>query len=200
LDEDEDDELKVQLNELDEDDVESVHSALNTIEKRSQGLLNFVEIYRNLTRIPKPNFRYFLVSDLFENAELLLSSKMTELNIQYQKSIQPETVMVTADPDLIDQVLINLLLNAIDAVKSGENPKIAMTASEVNGRVKIEVRDNGHGIKPDIMDKIFMPFFTSKKHGSGIGLSLSRQIMHLHKSSISVRSKPGEGTVFTLTF
>lgn len=197
---DENDEEPARLNTLDDDDVESVQSALNTIEKRSQGLLNFVEIYRNLTRIPKPNFRYFLVTQLFENAEQLLGTKMTEQNIQYQYAITPETLMVTADPDLIDQVVINLLLNAIDAVKNTENPKIAMTASEVNGRVKIEVRDNGQGIKPDIMDKIFMPFFTSKKHGSGIGLSLSRQIMHLHKSNISVRSKLGEGTVFTLTF
>ena len=197
--EEEDDE-PAKMNVLDEEDVESVQSALNTIEKRSQGLLNFVEIYRNLTRIPKPNFRYFLVSQLFENAEQLLSTKMLEYNIDYKYSIMPETLMVTADPDLIDQVVINLLLNAIDAVKESENPKIAMTAAEVNGRVKIEIRDNGHGIKPDIMDKIFMPFFTSKKHGSGIGLSLSRQIMHLHKSNISVRSKPGEGTVFSLTF
>lgn len=197
--EENDDELP-KLNVLDEEDVESVQSALNTIEKRSQGLLNFVEIYRNLTRIPKPNFRYFLVSTLFENAEQLLNPKMEDFNIDYQSAIVPENLMVTADPDLIDQVVINLLLNAIDAVKDSENPKIAMTASEVNGKVKIEIRDNGHGIKPDIMDKIFMPFFTSKKHGSGIGLSLSRQIMHLHKSTISVRSKLGEGTVFTLGF
>ncbi len=197
---DETEETRVKLNDLDDEDVESVFSALSTIEKRSQGLLNFVEIYRNLTRIPKPNFRYFNVANLFENAEQLLHSKMLKAEIDYQKSIFPETLMVTADPDLIDQVLINLLLNAMDAVKGSETPKIAMTAAEVNGRVKIEIRDNGHGIKPDIMDKIFMPFFTSKKHGSGIGLSLSRQIMHLHKSSISVRSKLGEGTVFTLTF
>jgi signal transduction histidine kinase len=112
----------------------------------------------------------------------------------------PPDLMITADPDLIDQVIINLLLNAMDAVKDCEEPRIALLAGESNGKVKIEVIDTGHGIKPDIMDKIFMPFFTSKKHGSGIGLSLSRQIMHLHKSTISVRSKPGEGTIFTLVF
>lgn len=198
LDESEDDTVK--MHELDEEDVESVQSALSTIEKRSQGLLNFVEIYRNLTRIPKPNFRYFPVLQLFENAEQLLGVKMAENNIQFRYVISPETLMVTADPDLIDQVIINLMLNAIDAVKEQEEPKIVLAAQEVNGKVKIEVKDNGQGIKPDIMDKIFMPFFTSKKHGSGIGLSLSRQIMHLHKSSISVRSKLNEGTVFTLTF
>ncbi|MFP4470854.1 MAG: sensor histidine kinase [Bacteroidales bacterium] len=191
---------KVSLNELDDDDVESVQSALATIEKRSQGLLNFVEIYRNLTRIPKPNFRYFQVSQLFENAEQLLKPKIEELNIDCKHVIDPENLMITADADLIDQVLINLLLNAVDAVKDQENPKIYFNAREVDGRVKIEVHDNGYGIKPDIMDKIFMPFFTSKKHGSGIGLSLSRQIMHLHRGNISVRSKQGESTIFTLTF
>jgi len=196
----EENEEQVMMNTLDEDDVESIQSALNTIEKRSQGLLNFVEIYRNLTRIPKPNFRYFMVRQLFENAEQLLMPKIEQLKIDCTYKIMPDELMITADPDLIDQVIINLLLNAVDAVKEKEDPVIRMIASEVNGRIKIEIRDNGYGIKPDIMDKIFMPFFTSKKHGSGIGLSLSRQIMHLHKGNISVRSKPDEGTIFTLTF
>lgn len=196
----EEDENTVKMNPLDDEDVESVQSALSTIEKRSQGLLNFVEIYRNLTRIPKPNFRYFLVRQVFENAQQLLKPKIEELNIDFSFIIQPEKLMITADPDLIDQVIINLLLNAVDAVKEMPNPAISLLASDFNGRIKIEVRDNGYGIKPDIMDKIFMPFFTSKKHGSGIGLSLSRQIMHLHKGTIAVRSKPDEGSVFILTF
>jgi len=197
---DETNEELVKMNELDDDDVESVQSALNTIEKRSQGLLNFVEIYRNLTRIPKPNFRYFKVRQIFENAEQLLMPKIEQLNIDCSYKIMPDELMITADPDLVDQVIINLMLNAIDAVKDNEKPIIRMVASEVNNKIKIEIRDNGYGIKPDIMDKIFMPFFTSKTHGSGIGLSLSRQIMHLHKGNISVRSKPDEGTIFTLTF
>lgn len=197
---DETNEDLVKMNELDDDDVESVQSALNTIEKRSQGLLNFVEIYRNLTRIPKPNFRYFKVRQIFENAEQLLMPKIEQLNIDCSYKIMPDELMITADPDLVDQVIINLMLNAIDAVKDNEKPIIRMVASEVNNKIKIEIRDNGYGIKPDIMDKIFMPFFTSKTHGSGIGLSLSRQIMHLHKGNISVRSKPEEGTIFTLTF
>jgi len=197
---DEADENQVKLNPLDDEDVESVYSALNTIEKRSQGLLNFVEIYRNLTRIPKPNFRYFPVLQVFENAEQLLKPKIDELGIDYSYKIMPEGLMVTADPDLLDQVIINLLLNAVDAVKDKTTPAISLLATDFNGRIKIEVRDNGYGIKPDIMDKIFMPFFTSKKHGSGIGLSLSRQIMHLHKGTIAVRSKPDEGSVFILMF
>ena len=110
-----------------------------------------------------------------------------------------------ADPDLIDQVLINLLLNAIDAVSELENnstsSKITIVASvNLNNRTTIEIADNGRGIKQDSLDKIFMPFFTSKKHGSGIGLSLSRQIMQMHKGSISVRSKQDEGAIFTMVF
>lgn len=189
------------LKQLDDDDVENVNEALVTIHNRSQGLLTFVENYRNLTRIPRPNFRYFAVKELFERAHVLLKPKMDKYGIICTRQVYPDDLMVTADPDLIDQVFINLLLNAIDAVKESEEPHIEVIASFNEGdRVTIDFIDNGTGIKPDIMDKIFMPFFTSKKEGSGIGLSLSRQIMHLHKGSITVKSKPGEGAIFRLNF
>jgi nitrogen fixation/metabolism regulation signal transduction histidine kinase len=189
------------VNILNSEDIQSVEDALSTIQKRSQGLLNFVDIYRNLTRIPKPSFKYFNVREAFERAELLLKPKIDKLKITCNCQVYPEDLMLTADPDLIDQVIINLILNAIDAVKTKENPEVSLIAyHNQNNRTTIEVADNGTGIKPDIIDKIFMPFFTSKKEGSGIGLSLSRQIMHLHKGSISVKSKVNEGTVFTLTF
>jgi nitrogen fixation/metabolism regulation signal transduction histidine kinase len=192
---------QLSLRTLDDEDVESVDSAITTITNRSQGLLNFVETYRNLTRIPKPNFRYFRVNELFDRCSQLLLPKMEELKITCTHKVLPQDLMVTADPDLIDQVLINLMLNAIDAVKDAENPRISILATlNSANRVIIDIHDNGHGIKPDVMDKIFMPFFTSKKHGTGVGLSLSRQIMHLHKGSILVRSKEEEGTVFTLVF
>jgi signal transduction histidine kinase len=191
----------VALRDLDGDDIGNIQQALATIQGRSQGLLNFVETYRNLTRIPRPNFRYFAVKDLFERTHLLLRPKMEKYGIECIPRVFPDELMITADPDLIEQVFINMLLNAIDAVKEKPQPQIKVTASpNNNGRVSIEFSDNGYGIKPDILDKIFMPFFTSKKDGSGIGLSLSRQIMHLHKGSVTVKSIPGEGTVFTLTF
>jgi len=197
----EEQEHNISLRSLDEDDVESVQQALATIHSRSQGLLSFVETYRNLTRIPRPNFRYFHVNELFERAHILLKPKMDKFGIECSVRIFPEELMITADPDLIDQVIINLLLNAIDAVKESPSPEITATASmNNNGRIIIDIADNGQGIKPDILDKIFMPFFTSKKDGSGIGLSLSRQIMHLHKGTITVKSKPGEGAVFSLAF
>jgi len=190
-----------QLNALDDDDLENIENALNTIRRRSEGLLNFVDIYRNLTRIPQPNFRYFRVKEAFDRAEQLLRQRIDNLNIKCECKVYPDDLKLTADPDLIDQVVINLILNAIDAVKSTAKPEISLVAyNNQNNRTLIEIADNGTGIKPDIIDKIFMPFFTSKKEGSGIGLSLSRQIMHLHKGSISVKSKQDEGTVFTLKF
>lgn len=198
---DDSDEEMLHLNEFTDDDIESINEALLTICNRSQGLLTFVENYRNLTRIPRPNFRYFPVKDLFERAHLLLKPKMDKYGITCTRKVFPEDLMITADPDLLDQVFINLLLNAIDAVKDINNPHIEVIASVSSGdRVIVDFADNGHGIKPDILDKIFMPFFTSKKEGSGIGLSLTRQIMHLHKGSVTVKSKPGEGAVFRLNF
>ncbi len=188
-------------NEIDDDDVESILGALNTIEKRSQGLLNFVQVYRNLTRIPKPNFRYVEVKELFDSVYSLLEPKIKEQKIHCRINIVPKDLKLTADPDLIEQVLINLVINSVHALKDIENPSIKILAiAGSNKRVNISISDNGQGIKPDIMEKIFVPFFTSKKEGSGIGLSLSREIMRLHKGNITVKSKPGEVTVFTLHF
>lgn len=181
--------------------LDDVSHAITIIEKRSRGLLNFVEIYRNLTRIPKPNFRYFEVEELIDRALELLASKFEELRIKTSIKIIPAELKILADPDLIDQVLINLLLNAIDATKEIEDPRISINASlNLNNRITIEIVDNGNGIKQDILDKIFMPFFTSKETGSGIGLSLSRQIMQMHKGSVTVRSKQNEGAIFTMIF
>jgi two-component system nitrogen regulation sensor histidine kinase NtrY len=183
------------------EDLENITSAIATIERRSKGLLNFVELYRNLTRIPKPHFRYFPVVDLFRRALDLMEPKFEALNIEVVTKIYPDDLKLLADPDLVDQVLINLLLNAMDAVKESPVRNITLTASvNLNNRTLIEVADTGVGISQDAMDKVFMPFFTSKKTGSGIGLSLSRQIMQMHKGSLSVRSAPGKGATFILVF
>ena len=189
------------LRPLEQDDVDSIGNALNTIQRRSQGLLNFVELYRNLTRIPRPNFRYVSVKEVVLRVRQLMLPRFEKDNIRFHLLIDPEQLMLTIDPDLIEQVIINLLLNACDAVKDNEQSWIKLEAiSNNNGRVTIEIKDNGSGITPDLLDKIFMPFFTSKRDGSGIGLSLSRQIMHLHKGTISVKSHPGKGATFTLIF
>ncbi len=113
----------------------------------------------------------------------------------------PPELMLTADPDLIEQVLINLVINSIHAIQDVENPKIRVVAtSSTYNKVTITVADNGYGIKQDNIEQIFVPFFTSKKEGSGIGLSLSREIMRLHKGNITVKSKPEVETSFTLHF
>jgi len=187
------------LEETDPEDLENMHDALSTISRRSKGLLNFVEVYRDLTRIPKPQFSNVMVKDLLFDSKLVLLHKAKNTDIDISIETTPENISMMADPNLMEQVIINLLINAMQALEGKKNPKIIMTARfNKNDRVTIEVADNGHGIQADLMDKIFMPFFTSKKEGSGIGLSLSRQILHLHKGSIFVKSDEHKGTVFTL--
>jgi signal transduction histidine kinase len=178
-----------------------IQNALQTIYKRSQGLLHFVGAYRNLTLIPNPRFEIFSISDLFNRVSQLMEQKVSREKIDFKMSIEPESLELTADPELTEQVLINLVLNAIDAVREKKNPKIVLDAiMDDFGRIQISINDNGPGITPEAMEKIFVPFFTTKKTGSGIGLSLSRQIMRLHKGTIKARTVPGGGTTFTLRF
>lgn len=189
------------ISDVDEETLDSIKLAFQTIEGRSRGLLNFVEAYRSLTRIPKPNFRYLEVRELFNHLEQLMHPRLKEHGILCRKSIEPSDLRITADPDLLDQVLINMVMNSVDALNGRESPTISITAGQTEqGRVAISISDNGVGISPDIIENIFLPFYTSKKQGSGIGLSLSRQIMHLHKGKIVVKSEIGQGSTFTLLF
>ncbi len=183
------------------DAASDVSEGLQTIRKRSEGLLHFVDAYRNLTRIPKPNFHVVPVKTLFEQVRQLMRAQVAAKAIGLKVDITPESLEVTADPDLIEQVLINLLLNAIQAVEHRADAKIALRAFlDERGRVNVQVSDNGPGILPEVLEKIFIPFFTTKQGGSGIGLSLSRQIMRLHRGTISAHSVLGAETVFTLRF
>ena len=187
--------------EFDPEVLSDVHMALETIQSRSQGLLHFVETYRELTRIPKPDFKIFQVSELFGHVSQLMKADLDEKNIVLHVTIDPETLELTADPDLVEQVLINLLRNASQALRGRDDAKIDLTAHmDRRGRVVIRVRDNGPGILEDVQERIFIPFFTTKRDGSGIGLSLSRQIMRVHRGTISVQSKLNEETIFTLRF
>jgi signal transduction histidine kinase len=178
--------------------------AVDTIERRSESLINFVDAYRSFTDIPSPEFDVLRVQDLLENVRRLLRAQIEEQNLDVAVSVEPPDLTVTADPNLLDQLLINLTLNALQAVEDAPdaNPgRIALRARiDRRSRPVIQVRDNGPGIPHDVQEKIFVPFFTTKEDGSGIGLSLSRQIMRLHGGTISVRSTPGEGTEFTLRF
>jgi signal transduction histidine kinase len=126
---------------------------------------------------------------------------LEQKNIEVTVILKDPLLSVEIDAGLIEQVLINLILNAIDAVKSKTEPKIILTAYIDNdNKVIIKVADNGTGIPEDVLEQIFIPFFSTKKNGNGIGLSLCKQIMMVHKGSITVQSKVNEGTAFYLRF
>ncbi len=186
---------------IDSENISEIQQALHTINKRSTGLLHFVNTYRNLTRIPKPNFRIFRAGDLIYNVQLLLAKELKENHVTVDVSVQPENIELSADEQLLEQVLINIMQNAIQSLNDNPDPVIRIRAFiNKRGRAAIQVSDNGQGILPDVLDKIFIPFFTTKPKGSGIGLSLSKQIMRLHGGTITAQSEPDKGATFTLTF
>jgi signal transduction histidine kinase len=181
--------------------VQDVSQAITTIESRSQGLLKFVESYRKLTRIPKPEFEIVALRDLFSRVVPLMQAKFDERGIRFSQRIEPETLEITADLHLIEQVLINLLQNALDWTVTKPDGEVTLNASMgTTSRPIIQVIDNGPGIQKEALEKIFIPFFTTKPEGTGIGLSLSRQIMQMHHGSISAVSEGEKHTVFTLKF
>jgi nitrogen fixation/metabolism regulation signal transduction histidine kinase len=175
--------------------------ALKAIQKRSKGLLNFVETYKNLTKVPNPVFQYIELKSLIHEIIILMDSELQLNNISLTSEVNPANLKVNADERLITQVIINLIKNSIESVNKEKNGKIQIKAFiSSQSETIIQVIDNGTGIAADLIDKIFIPFFTTKEHGSGIGLSLSRQIMKLHGGTISVFSKYGIETIFTLIF
>jgi len=175
--------------------------ALNTIQKRSNGLLSFVETYRNLTKIPKPVFCEIELKSFLHEITILMDSELQSSNIVISTEVNPENLKLIADEKLLTQVIINLIKNSIEAINNTANGKIQIKAFlSLPSDIIIQVIDNGTGISADRIDKVFIPFFTTKEKGSGIGLSLSRQIMKLHGGIISVHSRSGEETVFSLRF
>ncbi len=181
----------------DRDDLEL---GLETIKRRSEGLLKFAETYRNLNKITTPNRKKVFVRDLFENLQTLMQPTLDQKNIEMEVVLKEPSLMANVDVNLIEQVLINLMVNALEAVKDRPNPRILLSAFLEQNKLVIKITDNGAGISPELIDKIFIPFFSTKKTGSGIGLSLCKQIMLLHKGNIKVQSKEGEGSAFVLLF
>ncbi len=193
--------LKTERSEKAADSLNDVKGALDTISKRSLGLLHFVDDYRNLTRIPTPNFQSVKMAELFDRIQKLFADRFQNWGINCSAVVSPPELELTVDPDLVEQVLINLIMNSIGAVSGAAHPEIRLTARTDNrGGTLIQVADNGHGIPEELQEKIFIPFFTTRKDGSGVGLSLSRQIMRAHKGSLTVSSLPGQETIFTLRF
>jgi nitrogen fixation/metabolism regulation signal transduction histidine kinase len=187
------------LDAISEDDLADMYASLETIEERSKGLLNFVADYKNLTRLPKPRFEDFAVESLLNHMHQLFKKEMDMQGIDYQVQFPAQQITLCADSKMIQQVLINLIKNAMEAVKETVNKSIKLSAETRNDRVIIRVRDNGKGIETEDLEKVFIPFYTTKKKGSGIGLSLSKQIMRLHGGSIHFQSDR-TGTAFSIEF
>ena len=183
------------------DGLEDLELGIDTIKRRSEGLLKFAETYRNLNKITTPNFKRLYVRDLFENLHQLMQPTLLQKNIELEVILKDPELTVEADSNLVEQVLINLLVNAMEAVKDKPEARIVLSAyATLGNKIVLKVADNGSGMSPEVMDKIFIPFFSTKKSGSGIGLSLCKQIMLLHKGNIQVQSAEGEGSAFMLQF
>lgn len=187
--------------QISDESLSDLQEGLQTIENRSKGLIKFVDAYRDYTSIPKPKFGLIKIDELFEHINKLLKHEFKELGIDFQTKILFNNLEITADRELVEMVLINLLKNAREALLNREEAKLEMIARiDDQQRVLIDIKDNGPGIIPEAQDRIFIPFYTTKKSGSGIGLALSRQIMQLHQGSLAVKSEPDVYTIFTLRF
>ncbi len=187
------------LSNLDQEDLEDLKIGIKTVQKRSQGLVSFVNAYGELARIPQPKIKNVTVTQLVEDVVGLLQYNLKQESIKLILDIDPE-IRIKADSEMIEQVLINLLKNAKEALGETKNPKIAVKTSVFKSKTVLSIIDNGPGIDAETMENIFVPFYTTKKDGSGIGLSLSRQIMRAHKGDLTVQSELGKGTEFSLIF
>jgi signal transduction histidine kinase len=191
------------IDELDDALLHKTVDSLDTIETTGKGLIDFVGKYKSLTSLPQPKFEKFPIRVMFDKLQTLLKeeadSNSNTIALVFKSS--PNTLKLTADFSLLEKVLINLIKNAFQALGNSKDGKVHVSAfKNIENRVIISVKDNGDGIPANIMDDIFIPFYTTKNNGSGIGLSLSRQIMRLHRGAIAVHSIPNEETEFSLVF
>lgn len=193
-----DDQGKLKTDQLDSEELSDVFKSIVAIEKRGQGLLGFVKAYRDYTRPPVPEFSKVNVFTLINETVQLTKSEMDTTKVNISKEI-PSEAFIQADEKLIGQVLINLIKNAAEAMEVSSNAQIDISLRQEEEHTYLDVADNGPGITKDIVKEIFVPFFTTKKQGNGIGLSLSKQIMKAHKGDITVSTNL-EGTVFSLKF
>jgi two-component system, NtrC family, nitrogen regulation sensor histidine kinase NtrY len=186
--------------DLKDETISDICFSLKTIQKRSDGMLDFADAYRTFSRVPSPILAAVNVSELLDSVARLMQEELVKKNIQIDVIVHPDVTSIQVDRTLIEQVLINLLTNSIHALHDSDLPKIKIKAWKEPAKVIIEVYDNGHGIPDKEVQHIFVPFYSTRDGGSGIGLSLSKQIMSLHGGTIRVTSRPGEGTSFFLNF
>jgi len=172
------------------------------VENRTNGLMNFVNAYRTFTSIPKPNMDPVLVLPLVQRITSLFAPTLRDKGIRLTYDIQPDGLEISMDQDQIEMVLINLIKNAVEILVGNPNARIDIRSSldQTTQRATLEVSDNGPGIEPDKLEQIFIPFYTTKEDGTGVGLSLSRQILQLHGGVLGVDSQLGNGAKFSLVF
>jgi signal transduction histidine kinase len=178
-----------------------IHHSLKIIESRTQGLINFVKATKSLTQIPTPNIRKISVHELFKRITILYNGKFKDAGIKFESQIVPPDLIIEADLELIEQVFINLIKNALEAMQETPQPRLSIIAlKNESGQVKISISDSGKGINDDVIERIFLPFYSTKENNSGIGLSLSQQIMMLHKGRLEVITGLKEGATFVMIF
>jgi nitrogen fixation/metabolism regulation signal transduction histidine kinase len=183
------------------DSLKDASEALETLARRSQGLLHFVQNHRRLTKHLVTQIEVAPIQRIFARLRRLLTNDLAARDIQLTTSVTPETLEIAADIELLDQALINLVRNAIEALRDTAEGRIVLCAQrDPDGRIAIAVADNGPGIAPDQREKIFVPFFTTKRQGSGVGLTLVRQIATAHDATVDVSDTTGGGATVSLRF
>jgi two-component system nitrogen regulation sensor histidine kinase NtrY len=196
-----DEKNKDSLAQLSAEDVEDVQQSLLSIESRSKGLNRFVQTYRRLTSIPAPSITKVKISNIIDNVRVLMAPELEKRHIDFIIKSNVQSMIIDVDQQQIEQVLINLIKNAIEALVHITKPIIRIELSKgTNDSLILKIIDNGLGIERDILDQVFVPFFTTKENGSGIGLSISRQLMIQNKGSLTITSTLDEGCVLMLRF
>lgn len=185
---------------LDGEDLEDLKPALQTIKRRSEGLLDFVKDYRLIAELPTPNTDSVGISDLLQHIKLLMTPMVSSHAIEFKVSHSASKISVSLDFKLIEQAIINLITNSVYALEGIEKPFIELNYKLLHNKLLVEVTDNGKGIAKEDIEKIFVPFYTTRKNGSGIGLTITRNIMKMHQGSLEVNSIPYELTTFSLVF
>jgi two-component system nitrogen regulation sensor histidine kinase NtrY len=187
-------------NSLNAEDLEDLKPAIMAIKRRSLGLLDFVKDYRLIAELPTPVLEYHTISELLQHIQVLMQPLAVEKNVMLKIAQTASKMSIRLDIKLIEQALINLVTNSIYAVEGLKNPVVEISYRLEDTKLYLEVIDNGRGVEPEIMEKIFIPFFTTRKNGSGIGLTITRNIMKMHQGSLEVTSIPFENTTFSLVF
>jgi len=190
--------MQKNLREISEENIKDVRTSVNTIKKRTEGILQFVEAYRKLTDIPHPEFEKIRIGDLIDSALALLAPEFKKRNIISKVSIVPEDLQLRCDKTLLEQVLINFLTNSMYSLEKQIDPMIKVNISESGSKAMIQVYDNGKGIEAEVLKKIFIPFFSTRDGGSGIGLSFSKFVILQHGGRIKVESEVNKGSLFTI--